>query len=70
MSLRASAHTGVAIRIFRQTRLALHRKGLVYIFAFGKNYGVAAVETGGKQGSTGALHLIFRVTSSLKYQKR
>ena len=25
-----------------------------------KNYCVAAVETGGKQGSPGALHLIFR----------
>ena len=32
--------------------------GLDYIFAFGENQSVAAVETGGKQMSTGHLHLI------------
>ena len=30
--------------------------GLDYIFTFGENYRVAAVETGGKQMSTGHLH--------------
>ena len=32
--------------------------GLDYIFAFGENQSVAAVETGGKQMSTGHLHLM------------
>ena len=33
--------------------------GFVCIFACGENYGVAAVETGGKQMSTGHLYFIF-----------
>jgi len=35
----------------------LGEAGLAYIFTFGENYRVAAVETGGKQMSTGHLHL-------------
>ena len=37
--------------------------------AFGTMYGVAAVETGGKQGSPGALHLNFSNPSPPKAEK-
>ena len=49
--LRHSFDVVFASRLFR-----VRRTGLVCIFAFGENYGVAAVETGGKQQSTGLLH--------------
>jgi len=39
-------------------KTSANEAGLDCIFAFGKNYGVAAVGTGGKQMSTGHLQLV------------
>lgn len=35
--------------------------GICYIFAVGENCGVAAIEAGGEQQSTGLLHLIVQI---------
>ena len=48
---------GWAFLIKRGGRIRLH------LLPMGANYGVAAVESGGKQGSTGALHFIFESIS-------
>ena len=46
------------------------RDSFAFFFPHGKkNKGVAAVETGGKQQSTGLLHLIVRVPFCRKYKK-
>ena len=38
----------------------------LHLLPVGTNYGVAAVESGGKQGSTGALHSIFESVLNTK----